>query len=266
MPWNLFSGLWRPAELRQRESRALTVAFAALLVILAVTAANAIFGIGGAAVVKPIRDWLSCAVYVLVAAIVALRAIRVEEHRRPWALFALGLALYAVGNVLWSFWLGNLKNAPIPSVCDALWLTLYPLSYAGIVGIARIQGQRRVPAGVWLDGIIAGAGLAALGAALVFHPILSSASGSPAAVVTELAYPIGDLLLASLVVGVLALRGWQISRLWGLLGGGLLLLALADCLYGVQVANGSTSSSAPTNLCYVVALALLAFAAWQPSG
>jgi diguanylate cyclase (GGDEF)-like protein len=263
---NVLSGLWRPATLKRSESRALTAGFAVLMVILAVTAVHAIFGIGGAAVVKPIRDWLSSAVYILVAAIVGLRAIRVTEGRRAWALFALGLALYALGNVLWSFWIGNLKNAPIPSVCDALWLAFYPLCYAGIVGIARAQGQRRIAADVWLDGIVAGAGLAAIGAALVFQPILASASGSPVAVATELAYPIGDLLLAALVLGVLALRGWRINRIWGLLGGGFLLLALADCLYGMQVAGGSSSPSSLTNLCYVVAVALLGLAAWQPEG
>jgi diguanylate cyclase len=261
---NLISGLWQPLGLRRGGSRALTAAFTVLLVLLAVTAANAIFGIGGAAVVKPIRDWLSSAVYILVAAIVVLRAARVGTRRRPWTLFALGLSLYAAGNVLWSFWIGNLANPPIPSICDALWLALYPLSYAGIVGIARLKGQRSLPAGVWLDGIIAGAGMAALGAALVFHSILASATGSPIAVATELAYPIGDLLLAALVVGVLALRGWRINRIWGLLGGGFVLLAVADCLYGVQVAAGSSNPSSLTNLCYFVAVALLALAAWQP--
>jgi diguanylate cyclase (GGDEF)-like protein len=239
---------------------------ALLLAILVVTAANSLFGIGGHDAVKPIRDWLSAAAYVLVAGIVALRAIRVERQRWAWSVFALGFALYALGNVLWSFWIGTLRSPPIPSVCDALWLTLYPLAYAGIVGIARVPGQRRMPAGVWLDGIIAGAGLAAIGAALVFRPILASATGSTAAVATELAYPIGDLLLAALVLGVLALRGWRINRFWGLLGGGFLLLALADCLYGLQVANGSSSPSSLTNLCYLVAITLLAGAAWQPEG
>jgi diguanylate cyclase (GGDEF)-like protein len=263
---NLISGAWLPSNLKPREARLLSIGFGLLLAMLLVTAANAVFGIGGAAVVKPIRDWVSSAVYILVAAIVALRAIKVEGQRGPWALFALGLSLYALGNVLWSFWIGTLTNAPIPSICDALWLTLYPMSYAGIVGIARVRGQRRLPAGVWLDGIIAGAGLSAVGAALVFHPILASATGSSAAVATELAYPIGDLLLAALVVGVLALRGWRVNRVWGLLGGGFLLLALADCMYGVQVAGGSSSPSPMTNLCYVVAVALLGFAAWQPEG
>jgi diguanylate cyclase (GGDEF)-like protein len=252
------------AQLGRRESSLLACGFVVLLLSLAVTAGNALFGIGGRAATDPIRNWLSCVVYVLVAAVVAFRAVRGSTKRRAWAVFALGLAAYGAGNILWSFWLGNLSNPPVPSVSDGLWLSLYPLSYAGIVGIARAHGDRKTPAGVWLDGIIAGAGLAALGATLVFRPILASASGNTAAVATELAYPIADLLLAALVVGVLALRGWRIDRMWGLLGAGFLLLAVADCLFAVQVADGSTNTNPVTNLLYISAIALLGVAAWQP--
>src|ERR1700722_6609318 len=99
---------WQPATLKRREARLLALAFAILVAILTVIAANAIFGIGGAALAKPIKDWLSSAGYILVAAIVAFRAIRVREQRRPWTLFAAGLLLYGLGNVLWEFWIGNL--------------------------------------------------------------------------------------------------------------------------------------------------------------
>src|SRR5919201_4171582 len=110
----------------------------------------------------------------------------------------------------------------------------------GWLGLAR---SRRVSAGVWLDGIVAGLGIAAGGAAIVFKPVLDSASGSAVAVATELAYPIGDLLLAALVMGVLALRGWKLDRTWALLGGGFLVLCVADSIYLLQVASGTLDSS-----------------------
>ncbi len=251
------------ADLKPSEGLALKGGFAVLLTIVAVTAANAFFGLGGQSLWLVIREWLTCVVYATVAAIVALRALRSDTNRLPWALFATGLALYASGNLLWSIWLGHLANPPIPSVSDGLWLSLYPLSYAGIVGFARLRHQRQLPAGVWLDGIIAGAGLAALGAALVFGPVLASAMGRPLAVATELAYPIADLLLAALVVGVLALRGWRLDRTWGFLGGGFLLLAIADCLYAAEVANGASQASPITDVFYLLAVSSMAFAAWQ---
>jgi diguanylate cyclase (GGDEF)-like protein len=241
----------------------LVLGFALLATMLLVTAANAVFGLGGAAAEKPIRDWLSSAVYILVAVLVALRAIKVEHKRVSWAIFAVGLSLYGLGNVLWSLWVEHLSAPPIPSICDVLWLSFYPLSYAGIVGFASSKGQRKPPAGVWLDGLVAGAGLASIGAAAIFHQLLVSTTGSTAAVATELAYPIGDLLLAALVVGAMTLRGWRLTRVWLLLGSSFLTLAVADCLYAVQVAAGSSAPSPMTNLLYVAAVAVLAAAAWQ---
>lgn len=199
----------RSDRLKPTEARSLNGAFSMLALMLLVTAANAIAGIGGSVVGGAIKTWMSSAVYVLVAGVVALRAIREPTQRRSWVLFALGLSLYGIGNVLWAFWLGRTKSPPIPSICDVLWLSLYPLSYAGIAGLARVGGERHGRARLWLDGIIVGAGTAAVGAALVFQSALDSATGSPLTVATELAYPVGDLALAALIVGVLALRGWR---------------------------------------------------------
>ena len=144
--------------------------------------------------------------------------------------------------MLWAAWIEHLPNPPIPSICDGMWLTLYPCCYIGIVGLARVR-ERRVPARIWLDGIIAGLGVAAIGAAIVLRPVLASVSGNTAAVVTEMAYPLCDLLLAALVVGVLALRGWRLDRMWAMLGAGFLALATADCMYALQVAGGASAPS-----------------------
>ena len=154
-------------------------------------------------------------------------------------------------------------SPPIPSICDVLWLSLYPASYLGVAMLAR-RHWRGIPAGVWLDGIVAGLAIAAVGAALVFGPVLRSATGSAVAVATNLAYPVADLLLAALVVGVLSLRGWRLDRGWALLGGGFLVLTVADSIYLTQVAGGSAASSNVANLFYMAGVALLALAAWQP--
>jgi diguanylate cyclase len=250
--------------LASRERRALHVVAALLVVTIAAATVHGLFGIGGPGLDAPVRDWVSSLVYVLVAAIVALRALRVPEQRGPWIILAVGISLYGAGNLLWALWLEHVAEPPIPSVSDLLWLSLYPASYIGLVWLARTKG-RHASAGVWLDGIVAGFGVAAIGAAVVFHQVLQAASGNAAAVVTNLAYPVGDLLLAALVMGVLALRGWRLDRTWALLGGGFLVLTLADSVYLLQVASGTSASSLVANVFYVVGVGLLAFAAWQPS-
>jgi diguanylate cyclase (GGDEF)-like protein len=238
-------------------------ATAFLIAIVAATGAHAILGIGGRSVEEPIRDWLTSAVYILVGVIVCWRAVRTTESRTSWMIFAFGISVYGLGNVLWAAWIEHLPNPPIPSICDGMWLTLYPCCYLGIVGLAGLR-ERRVPARMWLDGIVAGLGIAAIGAAIVVRPVLATVSGGTAAVITEMAYPLCDLLLAALVVGVLALRGWRLDRMWAMLGIGFIALATADCMYALQVAGGAAAPSALTNMTYDIGVALLALAAWQP--
>src|SRR5438105_418716 len=102
-----------------------------------------------------------------------------------------------------------------------------------LAGPVRLRERRLLGAAMGL--------IVALGAATGLPPVLASTTGSPAAVTTELAYPIGDLLLAALVVGVLAVRAWRPDRMWALLGGGFIVLSVADSMYLLQVANGSSS-------------------------
>jgi diguanylate cyclase (GGDEF)-like protein len=245
-----------------RERRLLNAATGLLVALVAMTAARAVFGVGDHAFGEVIRDWVTSAIYILVGLIVCLRAVRMTDTRRPWMWFALGISIYGLGNVLWAAWIEHLRNPPIPSICDGMWLTLYPCCYLGILGIARVR-ERRVPARIWLDGLIAGLGVAAIGAAIVLRPVLASVSGNTAAVITEAAYPICDLLLAGLVVGVLALRSWRLDRMWAMLGVGFLALATADCMYALQVAGGASAPSSATNLAYDIGVLLLALAAWQ---
>jgi diguanylate cyclase (GGDEF)-like protein len=251
------------SELRPAERRTLRAATGLLIALVAATGAHAILGIGGRGVEEPIRDWVTSAVYILVGVIVCWRAVRTTESRTSWMLFAFGISIYGLGNVLWAAWIEHLPNPPIPSICDGMWLTLYPCCYLGIVGLARVR-ERRVPARMWLDGIVAGLGIAAIGAAIVVRPVLATVSGGTAAVITEMAYPLCDLLLAALVVGVLALRGWRLDRMWAMLGIGFIALTVADCMYALQVAGGASAPSALTNMTYDIGVMLLAFAAWQP--
>ena len=209
------------------------------------------------------RDYASSLAYIVAAAIVVLRVIRVREHRGPWTLLAAGLALYTGGNLLWAFWLQALPVPPVPSISDAMWLSLYPASYVGLVWLGRGAG-RGAGAGVWLDGLVAGLGVTAVGVAVVFEPVLDAATGPGAAVATALAYPIADLILAALVVGILGLRGWRVDVGWGLIGGGFLSLAVADIILVLYVAQGGMVASVPANVFYILGVGLLALAAWHP--
>jgi diguanylate cyclase (GGDEF)-like protein len=251
----------RSAELNPAERGLLAAAFLALGVLLIVAAANALLGLGGAGAHPVIRDWDSWAIGTLVVLIICLRPLRIHARRRSFGLIAAGVTAYSAGNVVWTTWLSHRATPPVPSICDVLWLAFYPLAAAGIVGLTGIRGRNRPPAGVWLDGIVAGGGLAAIGAAIIVPTVLSG-HGSAATLAMDLTFPVGDLLLVGLVVGIVALRSWRIDRGWAALGAAFVLFAAADLLDAVQ-ATGAGRPSAVTDLTYLLALSALAFAAWQ---
>ncbi len=251
----------RSADLNPAESGLLAAAFLALAVLLVVVAANAL-GVGGAAAAPVMRDGSSWAISLIVVFIVCLRPLRIHAVRRSFALVAIGVTAYSVGNMLWTTWLSHMAGPSVPSVSDFLWLAFYPLVAAGIVGLTGIRGRNRPPAGVWLDGIVAGGGLAAIGAAIIVPTVLSG-HGSAPTLAMELTFPIGDLLLVGLVVGIVALRGWRFDRGWAGLGTAFALLATADLLDAVQATGTAGRPSAVTNLTYLLALSALAFVAWQ---
>ena len=98
---------------------------------------------------------------------------------------------------------------------------------------------REVPLATWLDGVVAGLGAATLTAAFVFETIVRSIGGSPAEVATNVAYPVGDLVLVALVVGTLTiLPTWRNPQLL-VLALGCALLAVGDTVYLFQSSAGT---------------------------
>ena len=116
---------------------------------------------------------------------------------------------------------------------------------------------------LWMDGAIAALGTAALWTAFVFDFVADQTNGTAAQVATTLAYPLGDTVLLSMVVGVVALTGWRPGRAWTPLLLGLTTMAVADVAYTLQ----STDLGLPEGLwvepLYLIAAAFLAAAAWQ---
>ena len=258
----ILRALPRAADLGRAKRAALAGGFVVLAVLLLATAVNAA-GVGSAAVEHVFRDDVSSVIYALVAALCIARAMWVPHRRVSWLIFAAGITAYGLGNIVWSFWIGKLPDPPIPSICDALWLPFCPLAAVALLSLSLARGRNRPQLAMGLDGIVAGAGLSAIGTAVTFAPLLATTSGGRLAVMVEMAYPVGDLLLVGLIVGAVAMRGWHLDRAWATMGAGFILLAIADFMYAIGVAAGTSIPTAVSNTFYVAAVAVMAFSAWQ---
>jgi two-component system, cell cycle response regulator len=225
--------------------------------------AHATVGFGGPGLDTFFQDWVYNGVTLGSALACLLRAYAVREERLPWLVMGIGLLAWTGGDLYWTFVLSDDPAPPYPSPGDALYLAFYPASYATLVLLARarLTGFRST---LWLDGAIAALAVGAFAAALAFPPIIDAASGNVAEVATNLAYPVGDLVLLGLVLVFWGATGWRPDRLWLLLGTGLALTALSDVLYLVKTANGTYSEGTIIDVAWPAAALLVALAAWQP--
>src|SRR6478736_826046 len=146
-----------------------------LSVVLALFTVHALVPFGGASIDDFFARWLNAVVCVAPGLFVLGRAIRVRRERLAWSLIGAGLTLWGIGNVYYLFFLHD--PIPIPSPADAMWITFYVLSYAGLVLLMRSR-IAAVRASAWLDGLIGAAAIAALATAIVFDSVLHAVGGS----------------------------------------------------------------------------------------
>ncbi|HKE81121.1 MAG TPA: diguanylate cyclase [Solirubrobacteraceae bacterium] len=191
------------------------------------------------------------------------RAVRGREGL-AWGLIGLGSLLWASADVYWTLVLADHAVIPVPSLADAGYLALYPLVFAGLCLLVRerVEGAPRT---LWVDGLTAALAAAATSAAVVLQTVLDTVGGDPLGVATNLAYPIGDLILLAVVVAAFALRGWRADRTWALLGAGIALFWIADSYYLVTVANETYTYPSIFDQGWTACLVLFAAAAWQPA-
>ncbi len=170
--------------------------------------------------------------------------------------------LWGASEVYWTAFILNNPNPPYPSPADVGYLAFYPLAALGVGLLVRARAHE-LDWRLWMDGVIAALGTAALGAAFVFDFVANRTTGTPIQVATTLAYPLGDILMFSLVVGVVALTRWRPGRSWSLLLAGLAALVVADVAFTLQE-NGALPGGVWTDPIYLIAAACLGAEAWQP--
>ena len=209
--------------------------------------------------------WLSSALVLVGGVSVLVRVALVREDRLAWSLIGLGALSWAGGDIYWWRVLSRLDVVPYPSAADAMYLAFYPLLYAGILLLLRAR-VRGFGAGEWLDGAAAALIVAAVGGSLVLPRILDETGGRGAlAVGTNLAYPLGDLLVLGLVVALAGLMGLRAGRPAALLAAGCLAFTLADGVYLREVATGGYAEGGLLDLFWPLGLAFIGLAAWQPA-
>jgi two-component system, cell cycle response regulator len=245
-------------------ARSLRLALAFLLVGGTVLVAlHYWLGVGGH-LQEAIGGGVYCAV-VLGAGLACLsRAGTYGRERVAWVLLGLAILAWGAAEVYWAVAIENNPGAPYPSPADVGYLAFYPLAYAGLALLVRARAQE-INWRLWMDGAIAALGTAAVGAAFVFDYVAGKTEGSALEVATTLAYPLGDIGMLALVVGVIALTGWRPGRTWSLLLAGLAALVVADIAYTLQSTEEALPGGSWVEPVYLISAVCLGASVWQPA-
>ena len=229
----------------------------------AIVALHNWLGVGGAGLDTAINAVTYCSVVVAAGLACLLRAATGGRERAAWVAIGISVLAWAGGEIWWALYIEGNAAAPYPSPADVGYLAFYPLAVLGLYLLVQARTTELDPR-LWMDGVIAALGTAALGAALVFEFVAERTSGTSVEVATTLAYPLGDVALIALVVGVVALTRWRPGRTWLLLLIGLAVMAVADVAFTLQTYEAALPDGDWVEPLYLISAVFIGAEAWQP--
>jgi diguanylate cyclase (GGDEF)-like protein/PAS domain S-box-containing protein len=190
----------------------------------------------------------------------------VNRPRKRWPWYMLGLALVAFGGG--DFYYNLMTDVfhqtnPYPSFSDVLYLAMYPLLAAGLLGFIRSRTGNH-DRGSLLDAVTLTVGMALLSWIFLIDPYVRDTTLTLVQKVTSISYPLGDVLTLATVARMLT-GGVRRARSITYLGVGVAGLLVADVIYGLIQLNGHWMVGGPTDLGWVACYAFWGLAALDPS-
>jgi diguanylate cyclase (GGDEF)-like protein len=194
-------------------------------------------------------------------AVLAGIAVHRPAHPGPWILIAVANLLFAAGDVLWTV-LSAMGESPFPSVADLAYIAGYPvlaIAFSWIILIRVGDGDR---SGL-LDGATMSLAAALAGFIVLLRPVLE-AEGDPLALAISVAYPLGDLVIIGVAIGMLVTPGAR-NASFALLVGSLATMFAGDVINAFQVAAGTAEDGTLLDLTWLLAYVTVGLAALLPS-
>jgi PAS domain S-box-containing protein len=189
----------------------------------------------------------------VLAAVASLYAARRCRTRRfGWLLVGAGTISFSIGDFLLTF-----VSDRFPGPGDVLYLAAYPLLAAGLIFLVPRTRAGALVAG--LDALLATTAVSLFIFLFWLEPLWSRSGESTAARAVSSAYPLGDMLLVMILLGVL-LRSASPPRL--LLAAMTCLLA-SDLVYIGLIARDSYSSGSVVDAGWLMSYVLLGMAAMR---
>jgi diguanylate cyclase (GGDEF)-like protein len=199
-------------------------------------------------------------VYAGAALACAAAARRAGADRMAWWAMTFSVVWGLGGNLVYSLVVAPMPEEPFPSIADICYLAYYVPLYVALIGLIRAR-VARFHASMWLDGLVGALGAGAVAVAALLGPALEVTEGDVAAVLTNLAYPVADVVLLALLVAVSAMLGLRRERTLLLVGAAIVANLVGDIVYLDLATAGVYVEGGPLDLTWLAAMTLFAVAA-----
>src|SRR6476469_4690541 len=185
---------------------------------------------------------------IVVAASCAVRASQTRgRRRRSWRLLTVAAVVAVAGNV----WVAATGADPVDSpsaIGNAAIAVALLLSIAGLLSVPSVRRRGVELFLMALDGLVAGGAVLVIASVLVYSELLDSTTGNLGSRFTTLAFPVLDIVLATVAVLLVLRTGGADRPALGLVAAGFILYAVGELA-----------------LLWISGYLLIGLAAWCPS-
>ena len=190
------------------------------------------------------------------------------RSRRAWTLIGAACGSWSIGQMVWTWYETALgMPVPFPSAADIGYLGLVPLAVAGLLAFPSAPSRLSSRMRAVLDGMIIATALLFVSWAVVLGQVVSAASGGIVAQAIGVAYPLGDVVILTILVLSSTRQNRDVAKdsSIALLFAGLVGFAIADSGFTYLTSSGSYSSGNLIDLGWFIGFALIFLAAAAPS-
>ena len=212
-------------------------------------------------------------VELVAAAIAAGACILVAERRTPhlrraWRWIGASALCWAVGEAIWT-WYDLVVDpvvgqVPFPSAADVFFLLALPLAVIGVLLFPNAPREQVSRARSILDGVIVAGSLLFVSWTTTLGTVYRNGTGSVLAQSVGLAYPIGDVVIATVALIVIARGSGARRTALGLIVAGLLCLTISDSSFAYLTEVGTFGFGNAVDTGWVAGYLLIALAALWP--
>src|SRR5438874_4960614 len=226
---------WLASDKRRRTFAVVGAAVLVISVAYALVLRNVYFGDRAVAALDDIGEAVAAGRAAAACAWAASRAR--DRERLGWTLMSISAGLWAAGEVVWSIYEVGLNVAtPYPSLADVGFLAAVPFAIGGIRAFWSAPRGTSSHWRVWFDGVIVALALTSTAWGFGLRSVWESDSPTR---VFDLAYPVSDILLGTILILAIRRATHQQQGRMILLLGGVAAYSLADSAFSYLTAAGA---------------------------